>query len=253
VSDHVSTRAAEENPSEAPAPEPTKPGNNIFGTLSLGFAVLGVVASFMPFTSGWGGMAFLVAIILAIIGLTRRGLDKKVALAGLLLAFAGWLVAIAVSVVGFFVGIGEEIQDPDVLPQPEAPVTGELGAPVTNAQGITFTLNSVECGLGSTGDELFDETPAGEYCRVDFRVDNGGSEKVTLYSPDITASAGGSTFEADDDTGRYGDDYVTTDLNPGLGVDAYVFIDVPVGTVLESVRFDPVISTTLQPIEITLG
>ena len=111
-----------------------------------------------------------------------------------------------------------------------------------DADGVTFRLNAVECGLASTGADFFDETPVGEWCRIDYTVQNDGSESVSLLGGDVRVFSGESIYHADDATGRFDEDYFTTDVNPGLSVPCIVFVDVPVGTALDRVAFQPVLS-----------
>lgn len=222
---------------------------NVFGIIALALAVLGFISSVIPVTSGFTWLLVLPAVVLAIIGLTRRGRPKGMALGGLITAVVAWLVAIIVSVVAFFVGLGAGVQDGlDDIPFPEATVSPEgvvaLGQPVTNADGVTFRLDAVECGLPSTGSDFFDETPVGEWCRIDYTVQNDGSESVSLLGGDVRVFSGELIYDADDATGRFGEDYFTTDVNPGLSVACVVFVDVPVGTALDRVAFQPVLSFT---------
>lgn len=258
MSNPVSPAGVEATPA-TPAPAVSVPatppsGPNVFGIIALALAVLGFVAGILPFASGLAWVLFAPAIVLAIIGLTRRGRPKGMALAGLIVAVAGWIVAIIVTVVSVFTGIGAAVDDFD--PVPEATASAEdvvaLGQPVTNGDGVTFTLDAVECGLTSSGSEFFDETPAGEFCRLDFTVANGGTESVSLLAGDITAYAGDVAFQADDATGRFGEDYFTTDVNPGLSVPCVVFVDVPAGTALDTVAFAPVLSFT-DPVASSAG
>jgi hypothetical protein len=169
-----------------------------------------------------------------------------VALIGLIVAVVGWVVAIVVTVVTVLVGVGTGLDSGlGDVPIPESTVSGDLvplGQAVTNSDGVSFTLDSVECGLSTTGADFFDETPVGEWCQIDYTVQNGGTEAVSLLSGDIKAYAGDAAYEADDATGRFGQDYFTTDVNPGLSADSVVFVDVPVGTSLDAVAFAPVLS-----------
>jgi hypothetical protein len=145
--------------------------------------------------------------------------------------------------VGVGTGIGDSV---DEIPLPEATVSADgamaLGQPVTNSDGVTFRLDAVGCGLGTTGSDFFDETPVGEWCRIDYTVRNDGSESVSLLGSDVRVYAGEFIYDADDATGRFGEDYFTTDVNPGLSVSCVVFVDVPAGTSLDTVAFQPVLS-----------
>ncbi|MEO8093575.1 MAG: DUF4352 domain-containing protein, partial [Pseudolysinimonas sp.] len=186
------------------------------------------------------------AVVLAIIGLTRKGRPKKLALAGLIVAVVGWLVAIIVTVVTVAVGLGTGLSAAPIPDGSVSGLVGGIGQPVTNTDGVSFTLDGVQCGLASTGDDFFAETPKGEWCRVDYTVTNGGTGALSMLSGDIKGYVGGTAFEADDATGKFGDDYFTTDLNPGLSAPCVVFIDVPAGTSLDSVGFAPALSFSEQ-------
>lgn len=218
-------------------------GPNIFGIIALALGVLGFITAVIPVAAGFTWLLVLPALVLAIIGLTRRGRPKGLALAGLIIGVVAWLVAIVVSVVTFFVGVGDAVSE---LPQPEATVsageTAVLGQAVTNSEGVTFRLDAVQCGLSTTGSDFFDEVPVGEWCRVDYTVQNDGTESVSLLGSDVRAYSGDLIYDADDATGRFGEDYFTTDVNPGLSAACIVFVDVPVGTALDAVAFQPVLS-----------
>jgi hypothetical protein len=244
VSDPVTTESAAPAASTAPTPPA---GQNTFGLIALVLAALGFVSAVIPPTAGFAWLLFIPAIVLAIIGLTRRGRPKKLALTGLLVAVVGWLVAIIVTVVTVVTGLGTAgVLDP--IPEATFGTDGNgtgaagLGDTVTNSAGVAFTLDRVECGLTTTGDDFFSEAPTGEWCRLDYTVANGGTEALSMLSGDVKAYVGGTAFEADDATGRFGEDYFTTDLNPGLSAPCVVFIDVPQGTQLDSVAFAPVLS-----------
>jgi hypothetical protein len=231
----------------ATPPPGSGPNSNIFGIIALALAALGFISAVIPLTSGFTWLLVLPAIVLAIIALTRKGRPKGMAIGGLITAVVAWLVAIVVSVVAFFVGVGTGIGDGiDEIPFPEATVSPDgavaLGQPVTNSDGVTFRLDAVGCGLTTTGSDFFDETPVGEWCRIDYTVQNDGSESVSLLGSDVRVHDGESIYDADDATGRFGEDYFTTDLNPGLSVSCVVFVDVPVGTSLDTVAFQPVLS-----------
>jgi hypothetical protein len=216
------------------------------GLVALILAAVAFVTAVLPFTAGFAWLPAVAAIVLAIVGLTRRGRPKGTSIAGLIVGIVAWLVAIVVTVVAFFLGVSAGVGDAlDEIPVPESPLTGDtvaLGQPVANSDGVVFTLDAVECGLATTGADFFDETPVGQFCRVDFSVRNDGTESVSLLAGDITGYAGDAIYAADEATGRFGDDYFTTDLNPGLAASAVVFVDVPAGTQLDRIGFAPVLS-----------
>lgn len=233
-------------PATAPptSPEPSSPpsGGNPFGLAALILAALAFVSAVIPIASGFTWLPASAAIVLAIIGLTRRGRPKRFALTGLVVAVVAWLVAVIVTVVMVVAGVGAGIQDgidglDDPIPDATASDPVSLGEQVSTADGIGFTVSAVQCGLASTGGDFFDEKPQGEWCRIDYTVSNGTATSVSLLSGDVTAYAAGSAYKADDATGRFGDDYFITDLNPGLSADCVVFVDVPAGTVLDTVGF----------------
>ncbi|MEO8261437.1 MAG: DUF4352 domain-containing protein [Pseudolysinimonas sp.] len=226
----------------SPATPPPGSGPNMFGVIALVLAGLGFISAVIPVASGFTWLFVVPAIVLAIIGLTRKGRPKRLALAGLIVAIVGWLVAIIVTVVTVVVGVGAGIDSLDEIPVPDSTATGDtvaLGQPVTNSDGFTFTLDGVECGLTSTGPDFFDEAPVGEWCRVDYTVANDGTESVSLLAGDIQLISGDLAYDADDATGQFGADYFTTDVNPGLSVPCVVFVDVPAGTTADSVVFEP--------------
>jgi hypothetical protein len=245
VSDGSTATASPDSSAASALPTPAAPPSrpNLPGLIALVLAVLGFISAVVPLASGFSWLFFVPAIVLAIVGLVRRGRPRRLALIGLLVSVVGWIVAIVVTVVTVLAGVGTGI---DGLPIPEATVSSSgavpLGQAVTNSAGVQFTLDGVQCGLTSTGSDFFDETPAGEFCRIDYTVKNGGTEALSLLAGDVKGFVGATTYEADAATGRFGEDYFTTDLNPGLSAACIVFVDVPVGSALDSVAFAPALS-----------
>src|SRR4051812_33111751 len=120
VSAPASSPAAPEADVSSAAVAPAPTGPNLPGVIALVLAVLGFISAVVPFASGFSWLFFVPAIVVAIIGLVRRGRPKRLALIGLLVAIVGWIVAIVVTVITVLAGVGTGI---DGLPIPEATVS----------------------------------------------------------------------------------------------------------------------------------
>lgn len=79
----------------APGP-PVAKGPNRPGVVSLAFAAVAFLFAVVPPISGFTFVFAITAIVLAIVGLTRKGKRKKAAIAGLIVAVLAWLISIVV-------------------------------------------------------------------------------------------------------------------------------------------------------------
>ncbi|PPF70469.1 hypothetical protein C5E16_02475 [Clavibacter michiganensis] len=253
----------------APAPAPSAPKQkNTLGLVALILAGIGFLFGVIPPLSGLAWIFFIPAIVLAIIGLTRKGQTKGTSISALIVAVIGWIVAIIVASVTFLSAVGTAIEDTDTAPSAaseaeagaeaeapaeEAPVEeaveeegvqeAAIGDTVTTGDGIAFTVNGISCGLAEAGDnEYFKETAKGQFCKVDYRIDNGGSDAINLSAYDIKGYIGESAYDANSSASTFGGDTFSTDVNPGLGTDNTVYIDIPADVALEYIEFRPAFS-----------
>lgn len=239
-------------PSAPPTPAavaiPAAPGPNVLGAVSLGLAILGAVLAAFPITSFVAGAVLLPALVLAIIGLLRRGSRRGTSIAGLIVAIGGGVLAVVVSLATLVVGAS--LVDDGVVPESE--LRAGIGETITNDDGIGFTVDAVECGLATSGPEFGDVVPVGEFCRVEFREVNGGSSQTTLFAADVSARSAGATVVVDDTSARFGGAEGYYDLEIDDEVAAVVFFDVSPGAGLERIDFWPLLGLA-DPVSVTIG
>jgi hypothetical protein len=86
-------------PSYALPGEPV-PRNRV-AAVGLGLAIAGLVVAAIPFATFFAWVLTLPALVLGIIGATRRHLPRRAAGWAIALATAGWIVSIAMTFVTF--------------------------------------------------------------------------------------------------------------------------------------------------------
>lgn len=76
---------------------------NRVAVVGLGFAITGLVVALIPFATFFAWFLTLPALILGIVGATRKQLPRRAAGWAIALSVAGWLASIAMSIVTFAV------------------------------------------------------------------------------------------------------------------------------------------------------
>lgn len=249
-------------PSGQPAPyspQPSAPasapkGKNTIGLIALIVAGVAFLFAVIPATSFIAWLPALVAIVLAIIGLTRKGQKKGTSIAAIIVAPVAWIIAIIVALTATLFAVGDAIEDADTAPssgtsveQPvegaepetdaEAPAEAGIGDTVTNDDGVAFTVTAMACGIASAGEAPFDEQASGEFCEVKLSISNGSSEPLSISGADVAGFIGEASYEADTMTTKFGEDTYFTEVNPGLSTEGVLYFDVPAGQQLELVEF----------------
>jgi hypothetical protein len=252
--------APETNPTAATAPpSPPKKGLNVFGLIAL---VLGVVAFVLAVTpaSPIAWVFAIPAIVLGIVGLTRKTKGKGTSIAGLTVGAVAWLVSIIVTVVLAASAVVNDENSTTVTrgsgsTHTSAPSkTAGIGDTVTNSDGVAFTVNSVTCGLKSAPDDIYGtDKPTGQFCQVKFTVKNGSTSSIDLDSTSVTGHIGKSSYDADDKTDRYGSDTYLSSLNPGLTIACIVYLDIPKAQKLTSVELGPSDSFGIGNVTVNVG
>ena len=102
---------------------------------------------------------------------------------------------------------------------------------VATDEGLTFVVNSVECGIASVGDEYLSTTAQGQYCAVDLTVENIGDEPGSFFSSEQKAfDTDGREFTEDSTATLYGsegNDIWISDINPGNKLTGTIYFDIP--------------------------
>jgi hypothetical protein len=87
----------------APTTEAPARARNRVGAVGLGFAIAGLVVALVPFATFFAWFLTLPALVLGIIGATRRTLPRRAAAWAIVLATLGWIASIVMTIVTFAV------------------------------------------------------------------------------------------------------------------------------------------------------
>ncbi|RUQ98186.1 DUF4352 domain-containing protein [Labedella endophytica] len=230
---------------------PTPKAKNTIGLIALIVAIVAFVFAVIPPTSFIAWLPAVVAIVLAIIGLTRKDQKKGTSIAAIVIAPVAWIIAIIVALTATLFAVGDAIDEAGSAPsvgssveeptqgsdsEPEAPSEAVIGDAVVNDDGVSFTVTGMTCGLASAGEAPFDADASGEFCEVKLSVSNGSSEPISISGGDVKGFIGESSYEADTLTSSFGDDIYLADVNPGLSTEGVLYFDVPAGQQLELVE-----------------
>jgi len=254
------TIAPETSPAAPPAAPSTK---NTFGLVAVILAGVGFLMAVIPATAGLAWLLVIPAIVFAIIGLTRKGKSKLTSIIAIIVAPIAWLIAIIVTIVSIAAGVGAIVDDAPAADAPSAsspatPDSGEkasepgLGETITNNKGVAITFSSVTCGIAEAGQQYLTEKAKGQFCEIKYNVTNGSSEKISLWSSDVTGEIDGNSYEADGSISQFGGDYFSTDVNPGLSAEAVIYIDIPAGAALQYLVYVPQFSIFTDDVRVKL-
>jgi hypothetical protein len=239
-----------------PYPVPSAPApaaKNTIGLIALIVAAVAFLFAIIPPTSFIAWLPALVAIVLAIIGLTRKGQKKGTSIAAIIVAPVAWVIAIVVALTATLFAVGDAIDDAGNAPSSgtsieeptagadeeadaEAPAEAGIGDAVVNGDGVTFTITGMTCGIATAGEAPFDSEATGEFCEVKVSIDNASTDPITVSGSDVTGFIGEASYEADSMTSKFGEDLFLTEVNPGLSTDGVLYFDVPAGQQLELVE-----------------
>lgn len=247
-------------PQTPEAPAPVAPGGtNTLGLVGLILAGVGFLLGIIPPTSGIAWLLLIPGAILGIVGLTRKGKPKGMALTALILGVVGWIVSIIVFFVSaiFLVGsavdgaidqsrdrpsASREAAGADEQEVEEIEVPG-IGDTVVSENGVEFTVNSVTCGLAVAGTNKFlQEEADGQFCEVAFTFMNGTDQAIYTSSSDYIATIGAAEYTTDGVANVFGSEAVATNVNPGISIEGLVYFDIPVGEALDTVGYKELFS-----------
>lgn len=133
-------------------------------------------------------------------------------------------------------GGGEAAEDvPEEAPE-EAPEDAEfagIGEPASDGQ-FTFTVNSIDCGETTIGEDPFQEEAQGEFCFLEVTVENTGNEARSLSASDqYLYDSQERKFSSDLSYALAADTPIYDQINPGNSMDGTIIFDVPVGASIE--------------------
>lgn len=255
-------------PGSQPSPSgPPKPGG-ILAILAIVFAGLGFILAVLPPTA-WIAWIFIVpAIILAIIALAKKSRPRGLPIAAIIVAPVSWIIAIVVALAGFAGGVSDAVRHaasdlPSAMSSADSSgaasgtdASGQklsdvaVGQTVTNDDGIAFTVTSVACGIPSAGESFSKEDAKGQFCEVKFHIKNGSNKSLNVSDYDIKGLIGTAEYDPTSGVSVFGGGPISADVNPGLEVDATVYIDIPKDVKLDYVQYNPLWSFFTTPVKV---
>jgi hypothetical protein len=119
--------------------------------------------------------------------------------------------------------------------------TAKIGVPASDGK-FTFTVNSVQCGIPSVGDSSIglEATAQGQFCKVNVKVANTGSESQSLFASNQYAyDTAGKKLSVSTDAELYSQqtDVMFVDINPGNSVTGDLYFDIPAGDSITKFEF----------------
>lgn len=244
------------SPASTDVPASRPPGDSTIAILGLVFAIFGFVLGVLPFAAWFAWLLFVPALIIAIRVLVKGKPGKGKSTAAVVIVGIGWLISLVMGLGSFGALTGNpesqttapvtpsapSTTSPSATPASPAPTTSAppalpgLGQAVRSRAGVSFTVTGVQCGLGAQDDVFGDVAPKGQFCRIDFVVANGSPQPQDVSNYDVYGYIANARYQVETGLGKFGDDYYSTTVNPGLSVPCTVFFDVPPGTSLDRVK-----------------
>ncbi len=123
-------------PSAGPA-APKQP--NVLGLIGLILAIVGFVLAVIPFVAAFAWLLTLPALVLGIVGLTRKGQKKLTSILALAISTVAWIIAVVVASTSFFVAAVEGA--PDDGGAKGAGAMAEAGEAVPISIGVAFPVD----------------------------------------------------------------------------------------------------------------
>ncbi len=220
---------------------PTPPRSNRIGMVALTASLVGAVLaiavvgvrSVLPAALG----VLVVALILAIVGLTRPGLSKATSVVALILSIVFGVAAPVLFVVGNFVADFSTTMSGGRSVGPEESNVGSIGQKFTDSTGVEVTVASVKCGLTEINDFGMVTKPRGQFCVANIEVFNGSTEKISLMSM-FTGLVGDWKYPGQAIIGSGGAGMNELFVPPGFSHKASFAIDIPADRKLEYIQVD---------------
>lgn len=254
----------------APAPSSTTAATrNVVGLVSIILAVVGFALAIIPFLGIVGWPLLVAALVLGIVGLTRKGQTKTTSIAGLVLSVLAMILApiIAIAILAGSAGstdsaISDDGDVPatvDEQPAPESPAAeseeaeepaveepaSDTATPLGTAadvDGMSITVTGVEAGIANVGSDTFGEAAQGQFVLVHVSVSNTGTKPDSFNSMAVTVfDDQGREFSANSTAALYLDDgsVFFEDVNPGNTLNGTIVFDLPAGAVPATFEYDP--------------
>lgn len=248
------------------------PKRNTLGLVSVILAGVGFALAIIPFLGVVGWPLLAAALVLGIVGLTRKGLPKGTSIAGLVLSVLAMILApiIAIAILAGSAGstgsddadapaaveeqpaaeqpAAEEpaAEEPAAEPAPDdEPAASDAATPLGTAadvDGMAITVTGVETGVALVGSDMFGEAAQGQFVLVHVSVSNTGTKPDSFNSMAVTVfDDQGREFSANSTAAIYLDDgsVFFEDVNPGNTLNGTIVFDLPAGAVPVTFEYDP--------------
>jgi hypothetical protein len=219
-------------PTQQPQPQQQRPTSGL------------AIAALLTGIFFWPAGIILSPIALSKIRKTGDG-GRGLALAGLIIsivALIGTVIAIIVSVIAASVVVGAGAAAVDSMNESidsigavdQSVTLGETG---TTAEGVAFTLNSLNCGIPTVGNEYLNVTAQGQFCEANVTVRNNGTEPFMFSDSYAKGFIAETEYAADSSAGIYApeNEVFFTEINPGNEIVGKVFFDIPADAALERI------------------
>ncbi len=181
----------------------------------------------------------MAAFVVSIVAVAKKGTAKAFPVIALILSIVAGIVAPIVSIVTVGVAINEAVDDTQGSVD-EA--TAKIGEVATTENGMNVTVTAVTCGLTSAPSWLGLDpvAPQGEFCQIDFSVENGGDKEAILFPNYFGGLIGDVEYAADSSSSKFNGDpsnALSITLNPGLSATGTAYVDIPAGKTLDAITF----------------
>jgi hypothetical protein len=214
----------------------SKGKTSVIGWVALGLSALSFLFAVLPGFSFFAWVMIVAAFVVSIVAVAKKGVAKAVPVIALVLSIVAGITAPIVSLMTIGAAISESVDESSATVD-EA--TAKIGDTVSTEGGLNFTVTAVSCGLASAPSWIGgDETPQGEFCKIDFTVLNNGDKEAILFPNYVGGLIGTVEYAANDSASVFvGDSPLSVTINPGLSISGTAFIDVPAGKSIEAITF----------------
>jgi hypothetical protein len=170
------------------------------------------------------------------VALARKGSAKAFPVIALILSIVAGIVAPIVSLVT----VATVVADNSTATVDEA--KSKIGEVVKTDNGMNVTVTAVTCGLASAPSWIGADpvVPQGQFCQIDFNVENAGDKEATLFPNYFGGLIGDVQYAADSSSSKFNGDSsnaLSITLNPGLSVTGSAYVDIPAGKTLDAITF----------------
>lgn len=135
--------------------------------------------------------------------------------------------------------------DAVVDPPPAYPGPGVIGTTLTTPDGVSATLEKLDCGLdGAVGMDL---VPEGQFCRVSLVLLNESPQQLEMGSGQFVLFGGDAEYPTVPEANKFADQPGGVFLRPNAEADVFVYFDVPIDAVVDRLVYENALTWSLVP------